>query len=133
MPWHDGPGAGFTRAGVEPWLPFGSLERNVAAQRHDPDSILSLTRDLIGLRDALGDLRTGLHRSLDAPPGVLAYRRGEDVLVALNLGDEPATLSGPWHGSVRIGTRRSRDEERIDGPLVLAPAEGVVVVLDRPA
>lgn len=130
MPWDDTPGAGFTRPGVEPWLPFGTLSRNVAAQRHDPDSILSLTRDLIGLRDALGDLRTGLHRSLPTPERVLAYRRGERTLVALNLGDETVTLPGPWHGDVRVGTVRSRDGDRVDGPLRLGPAEGVVCVLD---
>jgi len=36
---------------VEPWLPIGSRRgRNVVGQRDDPNSILTLTRDLIALR-----------------------------------------------------------------------------------
>ena len=50
MVWRDEDGAGFTEPGVEPWLPIGSRDRNVADQRDDPDSILTLTRDLIALR-----------------------------------------------------------------------------------
>jgi alpha-glucosidase len=126
MPWSAAPGAGFTAAGVEPWLPFGDLAAaNVADQRHDPDSFLSLTRDLIGLRDAIPDLRRGLHRSVRAPEGVLAYRRGE-ALVALNLGGAPATLTGV-SGTIRVCTRRSRDGEVLDGAVTLAPGDGVVV------
>jgi hypothetical protein len=34
------------------------------------------------------------------------------------------------HGAVRIGTRRKRDNERIDGALRLDPWDGVVVWLD---
>jgi hypothetical protein len=33
---------------------------------------------------------------------------------------------------VRIGTRRTRDNERIDGKLPLDPWDGVVVWLDEP-
>ena len=40
MPWSAAPGAGFTDAGVEPWLPFGDLAAcNVHDQRRDPGSI----------------------------------------------------------------------------------------------
>ena len=83
MQWTGEPGAGFTDPGVEPWLPFGDLSCNVEDQRRDPDSFLSLTRDLIGVRDAFPDLREGAYASVDAPDGVLAYRRGERTLVAL--------------------------------------------------
>src|SRR6266550_1102390 len=51
MPWTGEPGAGYSQPGVEPWLPYGDVAAcNVADQRRDPDSTLSLTRDLIGLR-----------------------------------------------------------------------------------
>ena len=53
------------KPGVEPWLPFGDVAAcNVADQRHDPDSMLSLTRDLIGLRDAMPELRRGAYTTL---------------------------------------------------------------------
>ena len=48
--------------------PYGDFAScNVADQRHDPDSMLSLTRDLIGLRDAMPELRHGSYRTLPSP------------------------------------------------------------------
>jgi alpha-glucosidase len=129
MQWTGEPGGGFTDAGVEPWLPFGDLATNVEDQRRDPDSFLSLCRDLIGLRDALPDLKAGGWASAPAPDGVLAYQRGERTLVALNLGSEPATVDRVT-GVVRIGTQRSRDGDRVEGALTLAPGEGAIVLLD---
>ena len=123
------PGGGFTEAGVEPWLPFGDLATNVEDQRKDPDSFLSLTRDLIGLRDAIPDLRSGRYASLAASDAVLAYQRGDQTVVALNLGAQPATVDGIT-GTIRIGTRRSRAEEAVTGALTLAPGEGAIVLLD---
>jgi alpha-glucosidase len=129
MQWRDTPGAGFTGPEVEPWLPFGDLSVNVEDQRRDPESFLSLCRDLIGVRDALPDLRAGEYASFAAPGGVLAYRRGERTVVALNLGTEAATVDAV-PGIVRVGTRRARDGERVDGTLSLAPGEGAIVLLD---
>jgi hypothetical protein len=62
---------------------------------------------------------------IEAPSGVLAWRRG-DAVVALNLSDERAVLEG-LEGRVRIGTRRDRDGEQVPGSLPLEPWEGVVV------
>lgn len=124
MPWSHRPGAGFTAEGVEPWLPFGDLAAcNVGDQRADPWSVLRLCRDLIALRreDRTAGSRT---ECLDGPPDVLVWRRGRAV-VALNLADEPATIDGV-SGRVRVGTRRERDGDVLDGALALAPWEGVV-------
>lgn len=129
MQWTGELGAGFTVPGVEPWLPFGDLACNVEDQRRDPESFLSLCRDLIGLRDALPELRSGGFHPVDAPVGALAYRRGARTLVALNLGEAPATIEGV-HGEIRIATRRARDAERVEGTLAVAPGEGAVVWLD---
>jgi alpha-glucosidase len=47
MPWSPRPGGGFTTAGVEPWLPVGDRTGlTVADQSDDPDSTLTLTRDV---------------------------------------------------------------------------------------
>jgi hypothetical protein len=51
------------------------------------------------------------------------------VVVALNLADEPASLDS-IEGMLRIGTRRERDGERVDGRLELGGWEGAVVWLD---
>ena len=85
MVWDDTDGAGFTEPGVEPWLPIGARDRNVAAQRDDSDSILTLTRDLIALRKERRLLH-GAYEPVDAPPGVWAFRREGGAFVALNLG-----------------------------------------------
>ncbi|MDQ6853485.1 MAG: alpha-amylase family glycosyl hydrolase [Actinomycetota bacterium] len=131
MQWSPAPGAGFTEPGVEPWLPFGdSVGCNVEDQRRDPESMLSLCRDLIGLRAAVPDLRTGAYARLAAEGGLWAWRRGERTVVALNLGDDPAELQVP-NGMVRIATQRERDGERVEGALTLGPWEGAIVWLDE--
>jgi alpha-glucosidase len=90
MQWDAGPNGGFT--GGRPWLPaVDPGERNVEAQRGDPDSMLEHYRRLIALRPKLG---SGF-RLLDPEPGVLAYERGERT-VAINTTAEPRP--GP-HGA----------------------------------
>ncbi len=132
MQWSSAPGRGFSSdPSVEPWLPYGDFAGcNVADQRRDPDSTLSLCRDLVGLRDAVPELRNGDYATVAATPaGLWAWRRGERVIVALNLADEPARLDEVT-GLLRVCTRRGRDGERVDGVLELGPWEGAVVWLD---
>jgi alpha-glucosidase len=108
-------------------LPFGNFTvTNLAEQRHDPDSTLSLTRDLISLRDATPELRTGAYATVDAPAGVWAWRRGDTVLVAVHLAGGDATLP-EVAGTVRVGTDRRREGARVDGSLMLGPWEAVVI------
>jgi alpha-glucosidase len=127
MPWSAEPGAGFTAASVEPWLPFGDVAAcNVAAQREDPRSALHLARDLIALRNELPDLREGRYESMPSPDGVWAWRRGESVVVAVNLGEAEAALDGIT-GTIRIATDRTRDNESLEGTLTLRPDEAVVL------
>jgi alpha-glucosidase len=78
MQWTGAPGGGFTSG--EPWLPLVDAQHvNVEAQRDDPGSMLTLTRELIRLRRSLPpELKL-----LDSVSGVLAYARGDHV-VALN-------------------------------------------------
>jgi alpha-glucosidase len=96
MQWDGSPNGGFTIG--EPWLPsVDPAERNVEAQRDDPRSMLSLVRELIVLRRQLGD---GFEL-LDAPDGVVAFRRGEHM-VAVNTRSEP--LGAPLRGEPRLET-----------------------------
>jgi alpha-glucosidase len=131
MPWTAEPGAGFTEPGVETWLPFGdTAAHNVAAQREDPGSTLHFTRDLIALRREAADLRSGDYETLPAPAGVWAYRRGDGHAVVLNLSEAEATVDA-LAGTIALATDRARDGEALDGPLTLAPSQGVVVELAR--
>lgn len=125
MQWTSARGAGFTRAGVETWLPLGDAAAcNVEDQRVDPGSVLWLARDLIALRRerVTSETRT---EWIDAPRSVLAWRRG-GATIALNLSDDAAVLESV-KGRVRVGTRRERDGEAIDGSIALEPWEGVLL------
>jgi alpha-glucosidase len=129
MPWEPGPGGGFTTPDAEPWLPMTDPdERNVADQRDDPGSTLRFTRDVIALRRAEAGLRTGAYETVDAPEGAWAWRRGDGLLVAVNLGDAPVTIDDVT-GDVAVATDRARDGESVAGALELAPSQGVVVRL----
>ncbi len=133
MQWDTSPGAGFTTG--EPWLPLADdfREVNVAAQRGDPGSLLSLYRRLIALRRAEPALHAGDWEPVEAAGSLLAYRRaggGSRFLVALNLGAETAALETGSAGPVALATRPERDGERVEGTVVLRGGEGVVVRLD---
>jgi alpha-glucosidase len=75
MQWDATATGGFT-TGV-PWLPaLDPEERNVEAQRDDPDSLLHLYRRLIEQRKRLGKP----FRLLDEDKGVVAFERGDDLV-----------------------------------------------------
>ena len=131
MVWSGDEGAGFTKPGVEPWLPIGDRSRNVETERGDPDSILNLTHDLIALRKHRLILH-GAYEPVDAPEGVWAFRREGGALVALNLGAEDAALKGV-QGAIVIGRDRARDEEIVGGVLELGPREAAIVATADPA
>ena len=83
MQWEPSPSGGFTSG--TPWLPpVDPRERNVAGQRGDPSSVMSLYRQLIALRRELPPE----FELLDAPQGILAFTRGDRVVV-VNPGSEP--------------------------------------------
>ena len=122
MPWT--PEGGW----VEPWLPLADTRRNVEEQRADTSSTLHFTRDLIGLRRRVPDLRSGAYAEVPAPVGAWAWSRGDGVVVALDLGDEPVEIEG-IDGSIALSTNRTRDGEHVSGGLSLAPYEGAIVSL----
>jgi alpha-glucosidase len=135
--WDGTPGAGF--GGPDPWLPVGpeAATVNVAAQRDDPASMLSLFRHLIRYRKGSPALHGGDYRSLpDTPDGCYAYLRTsgpERVLVALNFTDQPLEYRVEPAGEGRL--ELTTDPTRPTGepvtlrPLHLRPNEGVVVRL----
>jgi len=92
VPWTAAPGHGW--ASSTPWLPWPphAGTRNAEVLRADENSILWLYRSLIALRRTHPALRKGDLTVLDAPEGVLAYRRGEDLLVLANFADSPAPV-----------------------------------------
>ncbi len=75
MCWTSEPGTGFT-CGV-PWLPIGEEFKriNVAQEREDPGSFLSLYRALLALRRAEPALGLGSYREVLADTRILVYER----------------------------------------------------------
>lgn len=123
MRWDDGaPHGGFTTG--EPWLPAIEVEGGaVAAQSADPDSVLALYRDLIALRAQLD----GRLDFVDAVEGMLAYRRGDAHLVAVNLGDGPRPVPAAATGAEIVRcTHARRHPGGSPVPTVIAPGEGFV-------
>jgi alpha-glucosidase len=118
MQWEASASGGFSTA--QPWLvPVDPEARNVAEQERDPHSLLSLYRALTTLRRTLGD---GMRMLDDLPDGVLAFLRGSDVIVVLNLTDRPVPC--PVAGRVLLDTSAALGHR---APATLAPLSGCVV------
>jgi alpha-glucosidase len=128
MPWDNSPAGGFTAPGVRAWLPAQDApERNVAAQRENPGSVLAFCRELLRLRRAESGRRLGEYRPLSASAGVWRYSTG-GLAVAANFTDSQARLPGP-SGEILLSTAADRDVAanwRLDGQVTLAPWEGVI-------
>ncbi len=90
IPWTPRkPGHGFTTG--EAWLPFPE-GADAETQDRDPHSTLNFTRRLAALRRDTPELQDGEQRLVDAPPGVLAFTRGDTIVAAINFRGEPAPL-----------------------------------------
>jgi alpha-glucosidase len=131
MQWDAGDYAGFST--TTPWLPLADdyATVNVAWQREDPRSMLSLHRRLIQLRRSRAALSVGSYRQAYTDDDVLVYMReaeGERVFVALNLSSRPRALAwSPEAGRrVVLSTHLDREED-VGNQLELRADEGVIV------
>jgi alpha-glucosidase len=93
MQWSDAKNAGFSNA--KPWLPVppSFKTHNVAAESKDPNSILSVYRQLLAMRHNEPALLNGTYTALNEDdPNVLSYLRKDDneaILVLLNMSNTP--------------------------------------------
>jgi oligo-1,6-glucosidase/alpha-glucosidase len=136
MPWHDGPGAGFSPPGARaPWLRLHprSAVVNVAAQRSDPTSVLSAYRRLIALRRSSPALTGGRLELLDPradPRRVLAYRRAHEAEAArvfLNFSDRAAALDLRDHAGTRLRSSLDDSTRAAAGRETLRPWEALIL------
>jgi alpha-glucosidase len=133
MQWDATPNAGFSTS--TPWLPLASdfARENVINLDADADSILSLYKALIKLRKQLPQLVAGAYEPVAAQGDLLLYRRraeGEVLVIALNLGAEPASITSSSIGfgsEILLSTFLDRKRERVKGILNLRGNEGVIV------
>ncbi len=127
MPWHGGPGGGFSAPGVRPWLPMADPALcNVADQEGDPTSVLELCRRVIAARRASDDLAVGSYRTLPSPHGTWAWARGEATTVLVNMSDRAATFEAAT-GTVVVSTDPGLEGSSVEGPLTVPGWTGAVV------
>ncbi|HEX6290428.1 MAG TPA: alpha-amylase family glycosyl hydrolase [Herpetosiphonaceae bacterium] len=137
MQWDATTNAGFSTA--TPWLPLADdyAVNNVAAQRDDPRSMLSLFRRLIDLRRSHPALTIGSHRSVNTGSvDVFAYMReaqDQRILVALNFSSSEQTLdvaAGSARGTILCSTHLDRDGHVELSRLTLRPDEGLLLAIE---
>lgn len=133
MQWDDRPQAGFTTG--EPWLPIGDdlATANVAAQRDDPRSLLTLYRRLIHFRRECRELLEGTFELVSTEPPLLAYTsRGDErqVFVVLNFSSEELTyaIPGDRPGRIVLSTFLDREGDEVR-EVHLRGDEGLVLML----
>ncbi|MEV0470184.1 alpha-amylase family glycosyl hydrolase, partial [Streptomyces prunicolor] len=112
LPWSgQHPPFGFSPddATAPPWLPqpAGWNGLTAEAQTGDPASMLELYRTALRLRRAHPALGDGALTWLDAPPGVLAFRRDPGFVCVVNLSATPYPL--PDHSAVLLASAPVED------------------------
>lgn len=132
MQWDTSDGRGFSSA--KPWLPYGRIDRSVAAEIEDPFSLLALYRRAIWLRKSTPALRRGEQRLLDAPDNVLAFERtaeAQRVSVFINTALTAQSVALPAGGVVCLATATGREGSEVSSVVELGPLEAVMVVSGR--
>lgn len=135
MQWDATPNAGFTDAGVMPWLPVADdySTRNVAVQSQAPASMLTLYRRLVALRRDTPALYRGCYATAEgAPEDCLVYRREDGdqrLFIALNFSDSPHVISLPdaETATLVLSTYLDRSGPVESAVLHLRPNEGVIL------
>jgi len=130
MQWDGSKLVGFGES--KPWIPIGPEpgKRNVEVQRDDPESLLTLYRNLLAIRKKRVSLQLGDYQTLESPhEDVLIYLRsidGESTTVAINFGEEAVQLNRLGDPVITVG-----GYEPYDGLVFLGP--GAVVIWDSTA
>jgi alpha-glucosidase len=115
MQWDASPNAGFCPPNVEPWLPVAPdyQQVNVAVEREDPSSMLTLTRALLALRRSRPALHQGSFHALEGgSEDCFIYLRQfehERLVVGLNFSEEPQIVRIPKLGEGQILLSTSPD------------------------
>jgi alpha-glucosidase len=134
MQWDASAHAGFST--TDPWLPLAADFRseNVENSRRETGSIYQLYRRLIAVRRAKAALTIGRYRPIVAEGDLILYIREHDaerLLIALNLGADPASVQfpQPLQGHVLVSCLADREDERIEAGIELRGDEGLVIEL----
>ncbi len=137
MQWDSSPNAGFCLPDVEPWLPIPAAYKqvNVAVEREDPHSMLTLTRTLLEIRRTTPALNGGSYRPLDnVPEDCLVYLRqfgNQRRLIALNFSNREliVRLAESGAGQLILSTHLDREKQIDLTALRLHSNEGCIIKL----
>jgi alpha-glucosidase len=133
MQWDESTNAGFSTGA--PWLPVPSTYKthNVADESKDPNSVLSLYKNVLKLRHTNQALLDGSYTPLNEnDPNVLSYLRiykDQVVLVALNMsGSQQKTNLGLSHnGFTSAKSLVSTPKSSVNGDVVTLEPFGVFI------
>jgi alpha-glucosidase len=128
IPWDAAPEHGWATA--EPWLPWPpeAEQRNAAAQREDPGSVLHLYRRLLAARRASAALHSGALRLLELDGPVLGYVRtgeGDERVVLVSFADEAVPVDIGTGQVVEVASDGAGEGRPFSG--VLGGAQAVVL------
>lgn len=133
MQWDSSLNAGFCLPTVEPWLPLptDSKQTNVAAQREDLRSMLTLIHALLALRRTTPALNSGSYRPVESGHvDCFVYWRQRRLMV-LNCSSQVQTvrLAETGSGQLSISTFLDREEPIELTTLHLRGNEGCIIAL----
>ncbi|TCC32288.1 alpha-amylase family glycosyl hydrolase [Kribbella sindirgiensis] len=128
MRWAPTPHADFCPDHVTPWLPTEPHppSADVASQGTSPNSMLTLYRSLLRLRQTSTALRSGSYRTVSVSDDVLVFeRRAADnvVLVALNFSSSNQPITLPSTARIVLSTHPPAAASVSS----LRPNEGIVI------
>jgi len=135
MHWDSGPNAGFCPANVDPWLPIAAdyQQNNVAVEREDARSMLTLTRALLTFRRIKPALNRGSYHAVESrSENCFVYLREhgkQRLLITLNFSVEAQVVRLPEFGQGRIliSTCLDREEQMNLASLSLRSHEGCII------
>ena len=138
MQWDESANAGFSPAGVTPWLPIANDYQtcNVASEQHDSRSFLALTRALLDVRRSHAALTLGSYRSIEQENATcFVYLRqyaDQYCLVALNFSAQQQVVTLPqWRqGRILLSTYLDREEYILLSAIHLRGNEGLLIALE---
>jgi alpha-glucosidase len=97
LPWAGRtPPFGFTSGSAHPWLPQPEAWAGYSAEAEDgePDSMLTLYRTAMHVRRKLSPAAAEAFDWQPAPPGILAWNRGDEWTCLVNVDGDPLQLTG---------------------------------------
>ncbi len=134
MQWDGTPNAGFCPPTVKPWLPIADdyKQTNVAIEREDRHSMLTLARALLQLRRTTPALSVGSYTPIEGvPDDCFVYMRQfgkQRHLIALNFSSNEQQVHLPKPGGrVLLSTHLDREESIELNTLRLRGDEGCII------